>query len=337
MTSLSSLKRETASGPRAHGAVRYCAELLVIGAAYFVLAKVGLTLASIHPSATPIWPPVGLALAAILLRGIHVWPAIYLASLVANATNEIPDASTQGQFLTALGIAAGNTIEAVLTGYLVSVWSGGRRTFDSPSGVAKFALLCLGPGTVISAVAGIGSLVLAGSAELAKFPAIAFTWWLGDVAGALVVTPLIVLWATAQLRPFNSRRFFESFGLHFTAAAVGLVAFSPLVEQTASRSALSFLAVLPLLGAALRCGPRDTATSAFILSCFAVWGTLRAGGPFTAMPLNDSFLLVIAFVISCAIPSLILSAVSSRRTCARCSARRWSASRASIRRGASHS
>ena len=30
---------------------------------------------------------------------------------------------------------------------------------------------------------------------------------------------------------------------------------------------------MPLLAAALRCGPRDTATAAFILSCFAVWGT----------------------------------------------------------------
>src|ERR1700704_777581 len=114
-------KSVAAGGLNARGIARYCAEFLVIGVACFFLAKAGLTLASIHPSATPIWPPAGLALAAILLRGIHVWPAIYLASLLANATNEIPDASTQGQFLTALGIAAGNTIEAVLTGYLVSV------------------------------------------------------------------------------------------------------------------------------------------------------------------------------------------------------------------------
>ena len=313
MTLLPRGKSEAAGGLDARGIAQYCAEFLVIGVAYFFLAKAGLTLASIHPSATPIWPPAGLALAAVLLRGIRVWPAIYLASLLANASTEIPNASMEGQFLSAMGIAAGNTIEAVLTGYLVTLWSDAGRTFDSPKDVAKFALLCLGPGAVISATAGVSSLVLAGYAELAKFPAIAFTWWLGDVAGALVVTPLIVLWARIQFRPFNFVRFSESLGLHVTAAAVGLVAFSPLVEQTASRSALSFLAVLPLLAAALRCGPRDTATAAFILSCFAVWGTLTAGGPFAGMPLNDAFLLVIAFVISCAVPSLILSADVAER------------------------
>src|ERR1041385_6679130 len=78
----------------------YCSEFLVIGFAYFFLARAGLTLASVHPSATPIWPPAGLALAAILLRGLHVWPAIYLASLLANASTEIPNAGVEGQFLT---------------------------------------------------------------------------------------------------------------------------------------------------------------------------------------------------------------------------------------------
>ncbi|MGZ5841137.1 MAG: MASE1 domain-containing protein, partial [Xanthobacteraceae bacterium] len=119
MTLLPRDKSEAAGGLNARGIAQYCAEFLVIGAAYFLLAKAGLTLASIHPSATPIWPPAGLALAAILLRGIHVWPAIYLASLLANASTEIPNASMEGQFLTAMGIAAGNTIEAVVTGYLI--------------------------------------------------------------------------------------------------------------------------------------------------------------------------------------------------------------------------
>ena len=53
---------------------------------YFALAKIGLMLASINPSASPIWPPTGLALAALLLRGYRVWPAILIAAFVANVT-----------------------------------------------------------------------------------------------------------------------------------------------------------------------------------------------------------------------------------------------------------
>jgi PAS domain S-box-containing protein len=288
-------------------------ELLVIGAAYFVLARAGLLLASIHASATPVWPAAGLALAAILLRGIRVWPAIFAASLTANATNEIAHVGLEGQLLASLGIAIGNTLEAVVSGQLITIWSDGARTFERPGAAAKFALLCLAPGTVISAILGVGSLVLAGSAEFAQFPAIAFTWWLGNVAGALVATPVIVLWTTGRYRPFDFDRFIESTTVQLVAIVVGLIAFSPLIEQTVTRSALSILAILPLLAGALRCGPRDTATAAFILSCFAVWGTLMGSGPFAGATLNDSFLLLITFMIGCAVPSLILSADVAER------------------------
>jgi PAS domain S-box-containing protein len=299
------------SDPRA--LAEYSVELLAIAAAYFVTAKAGLLLASIHASATPVWPAAGLALAAILLRGVRVWPAIFAGSLIANATNEIANAGPVGQLLASQGIAIGNTLEAVVSAQLIAIWSAGARTFETPGGVAKFALLCLAPGTVISAVLGVGSLVLAGSAELAQFPAIAFTWWLGNVAGALVAAPVIVLWATGRYRPFDFDRFIESMTVQLVAIVVGFIAFSPLIEQTVTRSALSILAILPLLAAALRCGSRDTATAAFILSCFAVWGTLAGSGPFAAATLNDSFLLLITFMIGCAVPSLILSADVAER------------------------
>jgi PAS domain S-box-containing protein len=89
---------------------------------------------------------------------------------------------------------------------------------------------------------------------------------------------------------------------------VGIVAFSPLLRQTEMGGPLAFLAVLPLMWAALRRGQRDTATTALILSAFAVWGTLANGGPFARAGLNDSFLLVLAFMISISVPSLALSA-----------------------------
>jgi integral membrane sensor domain MASE1 len=57
--------RESVTGWRAK--CRYLAALLVVGLAYYGMAKLGLQLASINPSASPIWPPTGLALAAMLL------------------------------------------------------------------------------------------------------------------------------------------------------------------------------------------------------------------------------------------------------------------------------
>jgi PAS domain S-box-containing protein len=66
--------------------------------------------------------------------------------------------------------------------------------------------------------------------------------------------------------------------------------------------------------AALRGNQRDIATVSLFLCCFAVWGTLLGHGPFARADLNQSFLLLVAFMISAAVPSLALSAgVSERR------------------------
>ncbi|MGB8531468.1 MAG: MASE1 domain-containing protein, partial [Pseudolabrys sp.] len=281
--------------------ISYAGGLVAIGVIYFALAKGGLALASIHPSATPIWPPTGVALAAVLLWGYRTWPAIFTAAMIANAT-------TAGSVATAIAIATGNSLEAVVGAYLINRWSSGCDTFSTPNSVAKFALICFVIATPISASIGLTSLATAGYIERTNFANAWITWWLGDVTGALVFAPVIVLWASSHYHAFNRNEFLETVGVLATAAAVGLIAFSPLIEQTPSRDPLGFLAILPMLWAALRRGPRDTATVALVLAGITIWGTLMGGGPFTTADLNDSFLLVLMFLISITVPSLLLSA-----------------------------
>ena len=110
--------------------------LILVGIAYFTFAGLGLHLASINPSATPIWPPTGLAIAAILLWGPRIAPAIFIAAFLINQV-------TAGSIFTSLAIACGNTLEAVIAGYLVGHWAEGEQVFDTPTGVAKFALISL--------------------------------------------------------------------------------------------------------------------------------------------------------------------------------------------------
>jgi len=275
--------------------------MLAVAASYFVLAKLGLRLASINPSASPIWPPTGLALAAVLMGGLRIWPAVLIGAFAANAT-------TAGTPETSALIALGNTLEAVAGGYLIERWSGGRDTFASPLRVAKFAVVSFGPATVISASIGVTTLCVAGLAPWAKFTPIWVTWWLGDAAGALVVTPVIVLWVRSEWRAFNLRELWAvSVALAF-AVAVGLIAFSPLLARSEYTSPLGFLAILPLVWAALRCGPRDTATVGLILTGFAIWATIEHAGPFGNIGLNESFLPLLTFMIGVSVPSLALSA-----------------------------
>ncbi|TQF32032.1 two-component hybrid sensor and regulator [Bradyrhizobium sp. UNPA324] len=169
-------------------------------------------------------------------------------------------------------------------------------------------MICVVIATPISASIGLTSLTIFGYIEQKSFADAWITWWLGDVTGALVIAPVIVLWVSSRYRDFECDAFLETAGVLTTAAVVGLIAFSPLIEQTPGRDPLGFLAIVPMLWAALRRGPRDTATVALVLAGITIWGTLTGGGPFTTADLNASFLLVLMFLISITVPSLLLSA-----------------------------
>jgi PAS domain S-box-containing protein len=295
------------------GLAKYSLELAVVGAAYFVLTKLGLALDAIYSSTAPIWTPAGLALAAVVLRGLRVWPAIFAAALATGALPDIPDASLAGSIATLSAVAAGSTLAALAGGYLIDLWAGGRTTFETPAGVVKFALVGLGPSAMLGATIGAGSLCLAGYADWSGIVPMWVAWWARDVAGVLVIAPVVVLWASGEVgsliwdrRSLNGMR--VSGGIYVAAVIVGLLAFSPLLEQTAARTALAFLAVLPLLWAALYSDQRDTATAVLILSGFAVWGTLAGGGPFAAANREDASLLLTMFMIGTSVASLVLSA-----------------------------
>ena len=153
-------------------------------------------------------------------------------------------------------------------------------TFDTPAGVGRFAAICFLPSTAISATIGVISLSLAGYASWSNFAPIWLTWWMGDIAGALLITPAIVLWAKSPARSPQRRTAARSVAIFGSAAVIGLIAFSPLTQHIANSSALAFLSIVPLMWAALRHDQRETATTALILAGFAVWGAMLGSGPF---------------------------------------------------------
>jgi PAS domain S-box-containing protein len=293
------------SGPG--GLALYALELIVVGALYLALTKLGVLLATLQPAMVSL--PAGFALAAILLCGLRVSPAILagalLAPMVGGAT---PIDSTSLSV-----VAAANTVEALLGGYVIKVWSDGRHTFDTAAGVAKFALVTLGLSAPLGAAIAAGGASLAGQADGSNLVALGATWWLGHAAGALVVTPCVVLWAVTTPRTFAPRQALDFALALIAAAGVGLVVFSPWLAQSGSRSTLAFLAILPLAWSALRCGPRETATVAAVLACFVGWGMVSDTGPFASASGSEAVLLPIMLMICASVASLVWSADLAER------------------------
>jgi len=238
-----------------------------------------------------------------LLWGYRIAPAIFVAAFLVNQI-------TAPSLPTSVIIAFGNTLEAVVAGFLVGYWADSEDIFGTPNNVAKFFGICIFA-TAIDASVGVSGLTLTGLAETTDFLPIWFTWWMGDLAGAIVIAPSVVLWVRSE--SVSPIQLGEILVTSFGAAAVGLLCLSPLLPQTPIRDALAFLIILPLLWASLNQGPRETSTVALIISAFAIWGTISGAGPFAGDNMNESLIVLLVFLISVTIPSLALSAEVTTR------------------------
>lgn len=287
--------------------LRRIAIILGLAAIYFVAGKFGLRLAIINPSASSVWPPTGIALAAMLVLGYEVWPAILVGAFAVNIT-------TTGSALTSLGIATGNTLEALLGAYLVFKLAHGRRAFISAENVLKFAFLAGAVSTAVAATIGVASLSAAGLITAAHRASVWITWWLGDMMGAIVVTPCIVLWID---RPAGPKRSFREEERGVIAAAalllLGLVLFSNLLPFAFRDYRMSFLCIPLAVWSAFYLRAHEQATAVLALSGIAVWGTLRGFGSFAGTDVNASLLLLQSFMGAIAMTSLVLSAAIFQR------------------------
>ena len=275
-------------------------------AVYFVAGKLGLRLAFVNPSATAVWAPTGIALAAFLIFGLRVWPAILLGAFLVNQT-------TAGTVSTSIGIAVGNTLEGLVGAYLVNRYASGRRAFDHARDIFVLAALAAVGSTAISATVGATTLSLAGFARWASFGPIWLTWWLGDLAGAIVVTPVVILWSAPLSLAWSRRWRLEAAALLVSLCLVTLSVFSGVFPSTNRHYPLEFLCIPFFVWAAFRFGQRAAATAILLVSGIAIWGTLHGFGPFVRPAPNESLLLLQAFVAVTAAMTLVLAAVVSER------------------------
>ena len=255
---------------------------LALALAYLCAGKLGLLLALVNPSATPVWAPTGIAMAAFLIYGRNAWPGILLGAFLVNLL-------TAGTTATSIGIAIGNTLEGLVGGYLVTRFARGREAFDRPQGVFKYVLAAVAS-TTVSATIGVANLGLGGLAGRGSWSTVWLTWWLGDLGGALIVAPPLILWGGSRRIARGRSRSAEAVLLLSSLALVALGAFGPFPWNAAGNHPLSFLCIPPLLWAAFRFGSREAATANLLLAGIAVWGTLRGLGSPSAAEQN-AFLL----------------------------------------------
>lgn len=284
------------------GGDRLTRRLLAIAAlavVYFVTARLGLALDAVRGFATLVWPPTGIALAALLLIGHRAWPGIALGAFAANL-------SIGASPLLALGIAGGNTLEALAGAWALRRIPGFRPQLDRLKDVAGLIVLAAGLSTVVSATVGVLSLYLGGKVTSGQAPLTWRAWWLGDLVGDLIVAPLVLVLATTPRPRLRPARILEALALSIALGTAGLL-------LVWSAHGASYLMFPPLVWAATRFGQRGAVTSTLIASGIAVAATAVGHGPFAGPVLHESLFALQGFMAVAAGTILVLGASIAER------------------------
>ena len=275
-------------------------------AGYFLTAKLGLLLALEHTNASPVWPATGVALSAVMLFGYRIWPAIMSGAFLANVwTLSAIGSSMPIVIVAAAGTAAGNTLEALIGGYLIRRFSGGRNPFDRLQDVLRFVFFGALASTVVSAAIGVGMLCLV-RGEWSGDGLLWLTWWLGDATGALVIVPLFLTWRKRKLTVRQPGRIAEALLLAILLLSFGEIVFN-------QEYPLIYLFLPLLIWLVVRFGEFESACAILLISIMAITRTVSGSGPFVSAALDRSLLILQGYIGVVSVTAMVLTSVTVER------------------------
>lgn len=285
--------------------LKYLGVVGALAGAYFVTAIAGLRLDAVNGFATLVWPPTGIAFASLFLLGSRYWPGVALGAFLANFV-------TGASWPIALGIAFGNTAEALLGAYLLRR-VGFRKEMDRLRDALAFIGLAAIASTLVSASVGVLSLWLGGTVAATAVGVTWSAWWVGDILGNLVFgTLLLALFAIPRRTHLFSRRN-EALALTAIIFIPGVLTFINPFGLLGTNPPIAYLMFIPLVWAALRFGLLGTTLSTVAVSAIAIWGTVGGSGPFVRETVSDSLLHLQLYVGVIASTAMILAAVDAER------------------------
>jgi signal transduction histidine kinase len=209
-------------------------------------------------------------------------------------------------------MAIGNTLEALFGAYLLNRFFSFHTAMDRIQDVVGLAIVSLFA-TTVSATIGTGTLVLTGMSGPDNIAAIWLTWWIGDLLGALVVAPALLVWFTRATLRLTNRLRLEGVALFSLLGLVTWYVFSNRPAVNIYNQALIYLVFPFIIWAALRFGQRGAATAVILVSGIAIWGTVQGVGPFSLQSKNDSLVLLQTFSAVVSLTALILAAATTER------------------------
>jgi len=280
--------------------------VLGIAIAYFVAARLSLSLAFEKSNASPIWPPSGLAFAAVIIFGRKALLSIFLGAIAANFVAFQGNHSFSSSIvLCSLLIGIGNTLEAYLGEKFFKSFNHDRGPLDTYQTYFR-TLMVTFTACLAGALIGTFSLMITQIVPFDLFKTVLLTWWIGDYVGILIISPLLLAFTNKKILKIEKENTLE-FSIHLVIlVAISSVIFSSIGSGTIMAQ-MSFIVLPFLLWIVYRFNVLFITISVCAVSFISVFGTVNGYGPFVREELNDSLLLLQSFLGIISVTFLALS------------------------------
>ena len=246
---------------------------------------------------TPVWPPSGIALGLMLLWGRKIWPGIILGIVLEAwymGFNSLP----------IIMIIPGNILEPIAGAWLISRFRT-ENCFDSVSNALRFIRVAFITPLFSSVPAVIGFLII-GATTFSEAPNLWFTWWMGDLVGIFIFTPLITVWSVRPRYKITADNLFLAFFFLLINAFVFFYVPESLLND---RVTLTYLTVTLVIWISARYSYHGATLATFMVALFAMTASYLGTGPFTAQQVLMEVFLQVSFLTVTASSGLIIAAV----------------------------
>src|SRR5947208_4835787 len=282
---------------------------VAVGIAYFMAARLSLSLLTKPDGVAVFWPASGIAAGALIALGPGArWPVAIGAMASTIVANLLGDRTFAG----AITFALCNAGEAILAAGLIERQFGSDFSLDR----LRHVLGLLAAAVFGAAVSGVGGVLGFKLFHGSTAPSLTIWqhWFASDALGMVTVAPLLIgLAAAARDPPPQSEVIEGALALVAITVTSALVIFLPR-ESWATVVPIALLFPL-LLWLAARCRPAFAAAAAFIVALTIVWTTTFGIGYFgdPDLPIGDRILGAQAGILTTSLCTLVLAALFAER------------------------
>ncbi|MCB0370224.1 MAG: CHASE domain-containing protein, partial [Bdellovibrionales bacterium] len=269
--------------------------VFLIAIIYALSAQLGLTLATINKSASPVWPASGVGVLMMLLFGPRAALGIILGAFIANFHNT-------PIFALALLISVGNSLEAIAGFYLFHFLKEKSKIYAHFSKIISLITISIFP-TIVSALIGSLSLYLFQRID-ENFLSVFTTWWIGDSMGILMLVPTFCIFVDSEA---NKNRLPDLSNIVVKIWLFSLMVFTvSIIFYKNIGSSYVFILYPLLLISVWTSGLRFTYLVTLAISVLGLYLTLNNLGPFSHGSINNNLLRYQFFTASLMITTLVL-------------------------------